>query len=82
MALAEQLRGLLADHLGVDEEEITKDAKIVDDLGADSLDCVEITMALEETYAIEISDEDAEMLSTFSDLLSYMETRVPARKES
>jgi len=59
--------------LGVDESQITPEAKFVDDLGADSLDTVELVMALEEEFDLEISDEEAEKLTTVNRVVSYIE---------
>ena len=60
MAVADKVKGIIVEQLGVDEEEVTADASFVDDLGADSLDTVELVMALEEEFGLEIPDEDAE----------------------
>jgi acyl carrier protein len=62
--------------LGVNENEVTPEAKFVDDLGADSLDLVELVMALEEEYNIEISDEDAEKILTVGDAMEYIKSHV------
>lgn len=68
----EKIREIVAEQLGVDEEQITLEASFVDDLGADSLDLVELIMALEETFGLEISDSDAEKISTVGDALEYV----------
>jgi len=60
------------DQLGVEETEVTADAKFIDDLGADSLDTVELVMALEEEFGIEIPDEDAEKITTVKDATTYI----------
>ena len=60
MAVADKVKSIIVEQLGVDEEEVTPDASFVDDLGADSLDTVELVMAFEEEFGIEIPDEDAE----------------------
>ena len=60
MAVADKVKSIIVEQLGVDEEEVTADASFVDDLGADSLDTVELVMAFEEEFGIEIPDEDAE----------------------
>ena len=67
-----KIRGLLAEQLGVDAGEVTPDANILDDLGADSLDVVEMVMALEETFDIEVPDEDVEEMRTVADVERYV----------
>jgi acyl carrier protein len=62
------------EQLGVDAEEVTPEASFVNDLGADSLDTVELVMALEEAFKIEISDEDAEKITTVADAIKYIES--------
>ena len=71
-----RLRGLMADQLGVDPGEMTPDANILEDLGADSLDVVEMVMAIEEAFDIEVSDEDAEAMRTVGDVEAYVMKRV------
>ena len=71
----DKVRQIIADQLGVKKEEVTDSAKFVDDLGADSLDTVELVMALEEEFGIEIPDEDAEKLATVGDALRYIEDK-------
>lgn len=71
----DKVRQIIADQLGVKKEEVTDNAKFVDDLGADSLDTVELVMALEEEFGVEIPDEDAEKLSTVGDALKYIEEK-------
>lgn len=68
-----KLKGIVAEKLGVDEDKVVEGASFVDDLGADSLDQVELIMALEDEFDLEIPDEDAEKLKTVSDALSYIE---------
>ncbi|HOC08166.1 MAG: acyl carrier protein [Clostridiales bacterium] len=68
----EKVREIIADQLGVDEEEISSDARFIEDLGADSLDLVELIMALEEEFDLEIPDEDAEKISTVGDAVEYI----------
>ena len=63
---------LIIDQLGVEKEEVTSEASFLDDLGADSLDTVELVMAFEEEFDIEISDEDAEKITTVKDAISYI----------
>jgi acyl carrier protein len=69
---------IIANQLGVDKEMVTPGANIVDDLGADSLDVVELVMALEEAFDTEIPDEDAEKIRTVQDILSYMKNKAAA----
>jgi acyl carrier protein len=71
----DKVRQIIADQLGVKKEEVTDNAKFVDDLGADSLDTVELVMALEEEFGVEIPDEDAEKLATVGDALRYIEEK-------
>lgn len=66
---------IIANQLGVDKEMVTANANIVDDLGADSLDVVELVMALEEAFDTEIPDEDAEKIRTVQDIFDYMEKK-------
>jgi len=72
MALQDKLRKLIADKLGIDPEKVVPEASFIDDLGADSLDLVELVMSLEEQFCIEISDEDAERLITVKDAYDYI----------
>lgn len=65
---------IIADQLQIDEDQVTPDASFMDDLGADSLDTVELIMALEEEFEMEIPDSDAEKIRTVQDALDYMET--------
>jgi len=69
----EKVRQIVADQLGVELEEVTTEASFVDDLGADSLDTVELVMALEEEFGLEIPDEDAEKISTVQDAITYID---------
>ena len=71
----DKIKQIIADQLGVKKEEVTDKAKFVDDLGADSLDTVELVMALEEEFGIEIPDEEAEKLITVGDALRYIEEK-------
>ena len=71
----DKVRQIIADQLGVKKEEVTDNAKFVDDLGADSLDTVELVMALEEEFGIEIPDEDAEKLASVGDALRYIDEK-------
>ncbi|NLW08667.1 MAG: acyl carrier protein [Firmicutes bacterium] len=70
--ILEKIREIVVEQLGVDEEEVTEKASFVDDLGADSLDIVELIMALEEEFDMEIPDEDAEKISTVGDAIKYI----------
>jgi acyl carrier protein len=63
---------IIVEQLGVSEEEVTLEASFIDDLGADSLDLVELIMAMEEEFGIEISDEDAEKIKTVQDVVNYI----------
>ena len=73
MADFEKVKAIIVEQLQVDESEVTPEAHFIDDLGADSLDTVELVMALEEEYGIEISDEDAEKIQTVGDVMSYID---------
>ncbi len=73
MALFEDVRAIVVEQLNVDEASVKEDSKFADDLGADSLDVVELVMALEEKFDIEIPDEDAEKISTVKDAMDYIE---------
>jgi acyl carrier protein len=70
--LEEKVKQIIVDQLGVDADEVTPTAKFVEDLGADSLDTVELVMALEEDFGIEIPDEDAEKIVTVKDVIDYI----------
>ena len=72
MAIEEKVKQIVAEQLGVDEGQVTENASFMDDLGADSLDTVELVMALEEEFDIEISDEDAEKIQTVNDAITYV----------
>ncbi|HEY8464673.1 MAG TPA: acyl carrier protein [Bacillota bacterium] len=67
-----KVKDIVVEQLGVDEEEVTEQASFVDDLGADSLDIVELVMALEEEFDVEIPDEDAEKIVTVGDAVNYI----------
>ena len=77
-SVVERLRQLVSDQLGVDVSKMKSEANIIDDLGADSLDVVELVMAIEETFDIEVSDEEAEVLRTVGDVEKFVVGRVAA----
>ena len=68
----ERVKQIIVDQLGIDENEIAMESSFIDDLGADSLDIVELIMALEEEFNIEIPDEEAEKISTVGDIVEYI----------
>ena len=72
MSVEEKVREIIVDLLGVDEQQVTADAAFIDDLGADSLDTVELVMALEEEFDVEIPDEEAEKISKVQDAINYI----------
>ena len=72
-AIPDKVKVIIVDQLGVDEDQVTDDASFVDDLGADSLDQVELVMALEEEFGIEIPDEDAEKITRVKAAVSYIQ---------
>jgi len=72
MSIEDKVKKIIAEKLSVDVEEIVPEASFVDDLGADSLDLVELIMSMEEEFDIDISDEDAEKLVTFKDVIEYI----------
>jgi acyl carrier protein len=74
-SIEQQVKAIVAEKLGVKEEEVTNDASFVDDLGADSLDTVELVMALEEEFETEIPDEDAEKITTVQQAIDYITER-------
>lgn len=73
MAVADKVKSIIVEQLGVDEEEVTADASFVDDLGADSLDTVELVMAFEEEFGCEIPDDAAETILTVGDAVKFLE---------
>ena len=73
MAVADKVKSIIVEQLGVDEEEVTPDASFVDDLGADSLDTVELVMAFEEEFGVEIPDDAAETILTVGDAVKYID---------
>ena len=72
MAVSDKVKSIIVEQLGVDEEEVTPDASFVDDLGADSLDTVELVMAFEEEFGIEIPDDAAEHIQTVGDAVKFI----------
>ncbi|MDJ0910562.1 MAG: acyl carrier protein [Woeseiaceae bacterium] len=74
-SIEEQVKSIVAEQLGVKEEEVTNDASFVDDLGADSLDTVELVMALEEEFETEIPDEEAEKITTVQQAIDFVTSR-------
>ncbi len=73
--IAERVKAIIVDQLGVNLEEVTPQASFIEDLGADSLDIVELIMALEEEYEMEIPDEDAEKIQTVEDVTKYIQAK-------
>jgi acyl carrier protein len=75
-SVEEKVKSIIVDQLGVNEGEVTATASFVDDLGADSLDTIELVMAFEEAFGIEIPDEDAEKIKTVKDAIEYIDSHV------
>ena len=73
--IADKVKKMVVDHLGVDETKVTEEANFIDDLGADSLDTVELVMAFEEEFGSEISDSDAEKILTVGDAIKFIESK-------
>jgi len=80
MTTQEKITEIIVEQLGVKPEEVTPEASFIDDLGADSLDTVELVMALEEEFGVEIPDEDAEKIQTVGDASKYVEEKSNAAK--
>ncbi len=78
MGLEDRVSAIIVEQLGVTKEELTPQASFIDDLGADSLDIVELVMAMEEEFDIEIPDDDAEKIQTIQDVVSYVKRKVEA----
>jgi len=76
MALEERVKDLVIKQLGVDAGKVNNDSSFIDDLGADSLDTVELVMAFEEEFDMEISDEDAQKMKTVQDVINYLKGKV------
>ncbi len=79
-SVEENVKKIIVEQLSVEESEVTPTASFVDDLGADSLDTVELVMAFEENFKIEIPDEDAEKISTVKDAVAYIQDHVKSSK--
>ncbi len=79
-AVNDRVRAIIAEQLGVKLEEVVDSASFIEDLGADSLDTVELVMALEEEFGIEIPDEDAEKMVTVGDAIKYIEQKAAGAK--
>ena len=75
MSIDKKIKQIIAEQLGLNEDEISDSASLLDDLGADSLDIVELVMAMEEEFEMEIPDEDAEKIVTVKDVLDYVKRR-------
>ena len=75
-SVVDRVRGIVVEQLGVSAEEVTPEASFVEDLGADSLDVVELVMALEEEFGVEIPDEDAEKIVTVGEAVKYIEAHM------
>ena len=73
--VADKVKKIVVEQLGVSEDQVTPEAKFIEDLGADSLDQVELVMALEEAFGSDIPDEDAEKLTTVGDAIAYVESK-------
>lgn len=76
MSVDEKVKNIIVEQLGVDMESVTPEASFIDDLGADSLDIVELVMTMEEEFDLEIPDEDAEKIKTVNDVVNYIKTKV------
>ncbi len=78
MGLEDRVSAIIVEQLGVTKEELAPQASFIDDLGADSLDIVELVMAIEEEFDIEIPDDDAEKIQTIQDVISYVKRKIEA----
>jgi len=79
MSISEKVKSIIVEQLGAKPEEVTPTASFVNDLGADSLDTVELVMALEEEFGVEIPDEDAEKIMTVEDAIKYIEKKTTGK---
>ena len=79
-SVEDKVKAIIVEELGVDEAEVTANARFIDDLGADSLDTVELVMRFEEEFGIEIPDEDAEKIATVKDAVDYIEKHAKGSK--
>ena len=77
---AERVKKIVVEHLGVDEAKVSENASFIDDLGADSLDTVELVMAFEEEFGIEIPDEEAEKITRVKEAVDYIESHAKTKK--
>ncbi len=78
MSVVEKVNSIIVEQLGVDADEVTPEASFTDDLGADSLDIVELVMAFEEEFSIEIPDEDAEKIGSVKEAIDYIQSHGPS----
>jgi len=76
MSVDEKVKNIIVEQLGVEMESVTPEASFIDDLGADSLDIVELVMTMEEEFDLEIPDEDAEKIKTVTDVVNYIKAKV------
>ena len=81
MAVEDKIREIIVEQLGVSAEEVVPEASFIDDLGADSLDIVELVMGMEEQFQVEIPDEDAERMQSIGDAINYVEERTAGRDD-
>jgi acyl carrier protein len=81
MSVEERVKNIVVEQLGVESEQVTAEASFVDDLGADSLDTVELVMALEEEFGMEIPDEEAEKIRTVGEAITYISNAAAGKKE-
>ena len=80
MSVEQRVKQIIVEQLGVDESQVDNTASFVDDLGADSLDIVELVMAFEEEFSVEVPDEDAEKLQTVGDVIKYIQERAKPKE--
>jgi acyl carrier protein len=78
--IGERVKKIVVEHLGVEPDKVTENASFIDDLGADSLDTVELVMAFEEEFGIEIPDEDAEKITRVKEAIEYIESHAKSKK--